>query len=637
MKIRLLKIEPARLQAEDPRKKTIEPGTRQGGDARREWLGLALLLAAGLLPRLAFVTAFPTRPVSDFRGLVDFGLALRDHRAIAGGFYYWDFLNPGLPLTLSLILRLFPAWPDSAARLATAIATGLMPLLPYRLWRGVQPRWVRLLAGGMLALWPGQIGFSGVVAQDNWVMLPAVALGALAVRAVAGRRGHPVAAGVLYALGVAFRQEMLVVLLPLVLAAAVGVREVPGDGPPWRWRRALAICALTVSGPLLLLALQRQAATGRFALTTRHGGFTLLGSYIPGSTIDGWADPIPYVAAVEPALLEDPERLRREVGRLVLREALARPLFHAGRIAAFTLDSTVDSEAANLAWSLHGPDLLPAAGEPRAVALTRAAALPLRLEMALLLALFLAAAALTWRDPAVWALAAAIALKVGVHSVAVWQGRFFLVITALQILVIALGAREAARRASLRGPAALLAAGAVIAAGIFLVAPRAVDAIRRRDIAPQRTYRFSLSSGALEPRSADCRIEHGQPTAIGQTGVTLELLHVHPDPGETAVADCTLRPSVTAPQILRLFDPYAPGGLPGRVVQRVTVDGRDVFVHDVAAEPGSGWTEIPLGGQSPGKGPGKGKTFRIELTAVRPDPGAAWGRTTATPFELTHP
>ena len=163
MKIRLLKIEPARLQAEDPRKKTIEPGTRQGGDARREWLGLALLLAAGLLPRLAFVTAFPTRPVSDFRGLVDFGLALRDHRAIAGGFYYWDFLNPGLPLTLSLILRLFPAWPDSAARLATAIATGLMPLLPYRLWRGVQPRWVRLLAGGMLALWPGQIGFSGVV------------------------------------------------------------------------------------------------------------------------------------------------------------------------------------------------------------------------------------------------------------------------------------------------------------------------------------------------------------------------------------------------------------------------------------------------------------------------------------------
>lgn len=620
------------LDGRDSRKTTPAQTARWD---RREWLGLLALLAAGLLPRLAFVTLFPTRPVSDFRALVDFALAMRDHSVVTGGFY-WDLLSPGLPLTLSLILRLFPASPDAAARLATAVATGLLPILPFLLWRGVQPRWVRLLAGGLLALWPGQILFSSVVAQDNWVLLPAVALGALAVRSVAGRRGHPVAAGLLYALGVAFRQEMLVALLPLLLAAALGARcdhSAPCDRP-WRWRRALLLCALTLSVPLLLLALQRRAATGRFALTTKHGGLTLLGSYMPGSTADGWADPIPYVAAVEPALLEDQERLRRQAGRLAWHAALARPVFHAERIAALTLDSTVGSEEANLVWSLLTPDLLPAADQPRALAFAHAAGHDLRLEMAVLLALFLAALLLTWRDPAVWALCAAIALKIGIHAVAVSQGRFFLVITALQILVIALGTREAARRASLRTPAAILAGSAILAAGVFFVAPRAVAAVRARDIVPQYTYRFRLSPSLGAPPALDCRIERGLLTAVSPTSATLELAHRDPAPGETAAAECVFRPAAAAAsQALRLLDPYAPGGLPQRIVQRVLVDGREVFSHDVAAEPGSGWIEVPLGSAPPGTA----RTIRIELLAVRPDPGAAWGRATATSFELASP
>lgn len=600
-------------------------------DRRGEWLGLIALLAAGLLPRLAFVTLFPTRPVSDFRALVDFGLAMRDHSVATGGFY-WDLLNPGLPLTLSLILRLFPASPDAAARLATAVATGLLPVLPFLLWRGIQPRWVRLLAGGLLALWPGQILFSGVVAQDNWVLLPAVALGALAVRSVAGRRGHPVAAGLLYALGVAFRQEMLVALLPPLLAAAVGVRGAPGDRS-WRWRRALLICALTVSVPLLLLALQRRAATGRFALTSQHAGAAMLGSYIPGSTADGWADPLPYVAAVEPALLDDLGRLRSQAGRLAWRAALDRPRFHAERIAAFSLDATVSSEQANLVWSLLSPDLLPVSDQPRALAFAHVAGPPLRIEMALLLALFLAALTLTWRDPAVWALCAAILLKAGIHAVTVSQGRFFLAITALEMLVIALGAREAVRRSSAHPPAAILAGCALAAAAVFFVGPRAVARVRARDIVPQYTYRFRLSPAPGGSPALDCRIERGILTAVSRTGATLELYHRDPAPGETAAADCVLQPSAVAPPTLRLLDPYAPGGLPQRIVQRVLVDGREAFRHDIAAEPGTGWLEVPLGSA----GPGKPTTVRVELLAVHPDPGAAWGRATATSFELASP
>jgi hypothetical protein len=619
------------LSGRDSRKKTIEPATRQGEysrGAQREWLGLALLLAAGLLLRLAFVTAFPTRPVSDFSALVQFGLLMRDRSVVEGGFY-WDLLSAGLPLILSVLFRLFPDSPETAARLATAIATGLLPALPYLLWRGVQPRWVRLLAGGLLALWPGQILFSGVVAQDNWVLVPVVALGALAVRAVAGRRGYPMAAGLLYALGVAFRQEMLVVLLPLLLAAALGAR---GEGP-WRWRRALALGAIAAGVPLLLLALQRQAASGRFALTSKHSGLAILGAYIPGSTADGWADPIPYVAAVEPALLDDLEQVRRQAARLALREALKRPGFHAARIAAFTLDATVSSETANLIWSLVSPDLFPPSEQPRALAFGRAAQEPLRNEMAILLALFLAALLLARRNPAVWILCAAIALKIGLHAFTVSQGRYFLASTSLQILVIALGAREAARRSSLRPAAAVLAGCGAFAAGVLFVAPRAVARVRARDVDPPRTYRFSLSFAPGEPKSLDCTVGPGRLTALSQNGATLETYDVDPSPGETAVADCVFRaPAPRVPLILRLLDPYAPGGLPGRIVQRVTVDGRDVFVHDVAAEAGSGWTEIPLAPAAPGAR----RTLRIELAAVRPDPGAAWGRASVTSFSLAH-
>lgn len=601
---------------------------RQDGGTRGEWLGLAAVLAAGLLPRLAFVTLFPTRPLSDFRGLLDFGLWMRDSSVTNGG-YFWNFFNPGLPLILSLILRAFPASPETAARLSTAIATGIVPALPFLLWRGVQPRWVRLLAAGMLALWPGQIAFSGVIAQDNWVLLPAVALGALAVRSLAGHQGHPVAAGLLYALGVSIRQEMLVVLLPLLLGAALGA---PEEGR-WRWRRSLLLCALAAGAPLLLLALQRQAATGRFALTSQHGGLAILGSYIPGATANAWGDPLPYVAAVAPALLEKPETLQRNAVRLAFREALARPAFHAARITAFTLEFAVGGETDNLFWSLAAPEALPPADHPRALAFTRFAAPWLRAEMAVFLALFLASLLLAWRNPAVWLLGAAIALKVGVHAVTVSQGRYFLVVTALQILAIALGAREAARRSSLRPVTAALAAGGVVAVGVSLLAPRAVARVRARDVDPPRTYRFSLTPLPTEPRILDCRVERGRLTSVSETGATLETFHRNPPPGEAAAADCVFRAAVpAAPLVIRLLDPYAPGGSPGRMVQRVVVDGREVLVHDVAAEPGSGWTAIPLAWPAPGHR----TTIRIELDAVHPDPETPWGQQAATSFELAH-
>ena len=152
------------------------------------------------------MTVFPVRPVSDFEGLVALARLMRDVSWTAPS-WRWIYFSPGLPLTLSLVLRLFPGPPEDVARLATAVVCGLVPLLPFALWRGVVSFRVRLLAGVLLALWPGQVFFSGVVAQDNWVLPPTVALACLAARALlAGGRGRPVLAGLLYALAAAMRQ-----------------------------------------------------------------------------------------------------------------------------------------------------------------------------------------------------------------------------------------------------------------------------------------------------------------------------------------------------------------------------------------------------------------------------------------------
>ena len=50
-------------------------------------------------------------------------------------------------------------------------------------------------------------------------------------------------------------------------------------------------------------------------------------------------------------------------------------------------------------------------------------------------------------------------------------------------------------------------------------------------------------------------------------------------------------------------------------------------------DPGEGWAQIPLGLV----GAGTRKKITIEVKAIRPDPGAAWGNAAETKFQLTHP
>jgi hypothetical protein len=586
---------------------------------RREALGAVALVALGVGLRLLFAAVFPTQPFSDFRALIDFALRLRDQGPAAPG-WGWVQFNPGMPLVLSVLFRAAPADPASAARVATAILSGVTPLVPFLLWRPILAyRW-RMLAGLLLALWPGQVFFSGVAAQENWVLLPSIALACLGVRALreGGGRGYPVAAGLLFAASAGIRQEMLVVLLPLALPAAGGLR----------WRRALPF-ALAAGVPLLALALERRAATGRFALTSEHGGLGLLGSAVPGSAAAGWADPTPHVASTDPELVKDGKRLRQESWRLAAAEWKRRYRFHFFRATVAGLRLGVQSDADNLYWSVGANEALPEKRRAAGAAVAARWGPWLRWELAFIQGLFAAAVfvGLSRRDPAILALCAAVLLKFAIQALVSPLGRLMVPAVALELLAIALAA------ASLRGARqrllALAVAGAVAAALLLAVPPLQALAVAK-DEAPHRVARFPIALPGGKA-FAECSMDEGRLVALAFNRGRIAMQGGTASPGERAVVSCVLPPGrPDLPLELRIEDPYAPGGLPGRILERVSIDGSEVFSHDLAAEPGAGWLEVPLtraGSPAPSR-------VSFEILAVEPDPGWAWGAASAASFEL---
>lgn len=427
----------------------------------REGAGIVVLIVLGVGARLAFASAYPTLPFWDSLQLIHFATRLREHGFTADG-WYWAQFNAGLPMILAGLFRVFPADPVVVARTATAVATGLLPVIPFVVWRCVLAyRW-RLLAGALLALWPGQIFFSGVVVQDNWVMLPVVALACLAARRLlGGGPAQPLAAGFLYVSAAAIRQEMLVVLLPLALAASL-------DRGAAR-RRSLAILGLTVALPVLALCAQRYAATGRFSLSTEHGALGLFGSFMPGASGPGWIDARAYAATLAP---EAPKKLfgdQPTLLRLTWEEARRRPAFHALRMAAWLPRLAVGADADSLLWSTgHPRSQSPALQESARGFVARWTPL-LELELALLQGFFIAALVVGWKrhDGAILVLSTAVLLKFLVHMLVSPLGRLVMPAIALELLVIPLGLAACTVSARVR----LFALALVVSTALYLGAP----------------------------------------------------------------------------------------------------------------------------------------------------------------------
>ena len=605
---------------------SADQGVVQGSSRRPEFIGLVVIVLLSILPRLVFIVLFPTMPISDFRGLVDFAIAIRDS-AFAIGTYHWEFFSAGLSTILSVIIRVFPHSPETTARWATAILTGLVPIFPYTIWRGVLDLRTRIFAGLLLAFWPGQIFFSGVVSQDNWVLIPITALSSLAVRSLVARDdGHPFWSAALFALGTFIRQEMIIVLIPVALTAAgLGGGNKHLRRHLFLWMAATLLLLLTIAG-------QRGVATGRFALTTEHGGKALLGAYVPGAALSYWINPNPYIVSIDPLLLRDKKRLKEEFYRLALKEALRRPKFHLVRMVSGILNNLGRPDRPNFYWSLSAPNVLPSEYKRRSDMFVEKISPFLDAFTVMIHAFFLASLleGISRRNWPILAISATILLKIFVHAVIVAQPRYFMSVIALELLIIPLSVDQAIKSKNI-GRSVLITVGA--AAIIFLLAIVALKArayILTQDDNIQREYRFSLS----EPMGKGllrCLVDCGRLSDLTEQSAQLELLNRDPSPGETAIAKCQLIGSgLPVPLSLKVMDPYAPGDFPDRIIQRVIVDGKELFRHDLAAQPGSGWFEIPLGFV----GEGTNKSVLIEIIAVRPDPGWEWGLASRTTFQL---
>ena len=592
------------------------------GDARgfdREWAAGLFLLALGVGTRLIFATLYPTIPFWDFLQMVHFSVVLRDHGLFAPG-WYWGQFNPALPVLLSLLFRLFPRDPISTARTATAIATGLLPLIPFLVWHRVLAfRW-RLLGGLLFALWPGQIFFSGAPALDNWVLLPSVALASLAVRRLLdpADEGHPVSSGLLYCAAFAIRQEMAVVLLPVLLAAVIAPR------PSTRTRRNLAVVAAIVAMVVLGIAIQRRAATGHFRIGSEHGALSLYGSFVPTASEFGWIDARAHAVAQDPSILDvNSYGSPRKLLRLTWAEAMRRPGFHLMRILAWIPRLAVNADADNLFWSVGTDRAQPSDRREAARRLGERWAPWLRVELALLQGLFVATLWIGWRrnSPAILILSATVVLKFLIHAAVSPVGRLVVPALALELLAIPLGAAAiAARPARERRRLAAIAVGS--AALLLFGTPRLAAFVISRDspVLPG-VRRFALISAVdCEVR---CELEAGAITGLAGTWARLEAAVVG-DPLHT-VGRLTCAVPVLSPEeslVLRLYDLALADGSTAGATLSVRVDG-----HEPRSEtPGGGLVAAPREIEIRGAATPRALNVTVELRGAGPGPSGAHGQ-----------
>jgi hypothetical protein len=589
---------------------------------RKELLAALSLALAALGARVGFVAAFPTRHVSDFLTALVFAKAFaRD--GFATGFGGWQYLNPGLPLGLSLVLRVVPGDAAEIARYSTAAVTGLSALCPFVLWRGVVGFRARVAASSLLALWPGHVVWSGVTSQDNWLLLPLIALASLATRVlIGGRPGWPVASALLWAAGGLVRQEMLVVSAPLALAGA-GV-----FGASSRCGRALGRGALAAMLVLLAGAGLRWAGSGRFSLTTEHLGLAVLGAYGPGAASAYWSFPRAAGAALAPELVHNRRALQERALELGVREALRRPGHHAVRVFSAIVNCQSRSDSNGLQWAL-GTDVLPDSHRSRAAALLtwmpRAEYATIALFGAYIGVVVLA----MWRRA--WPLlliAGVVLFKAVIHGLVVAQPRYFVPATALVLLSCGLATDPSGRRPTRRQWTTALALGVIAAVGLRTAGQRAEAYLLRH--VEQPLYRFELLATSVAAKLS-CVVRKGILVDVTERDATIRTLHIDPDPGEAAVAECrAISLQGTQPLVFEFDDSYGPGSLPGRILVSVHVQGREVLTHDLAAVSGSGSHQVSLG-LSP---PGASTSVELRVKAESPDHGWAWGIASATRFRL---
>jgi hypothetical protein len=227
--------------------------------------------------------------------------------------------------------------------------------------------------------------------------------------------------------------------------------------------------------------------------------------------------------------------------------------------------------------------------------------------------------ALRWRSWPILALSAAMALKVAVHGVLAVQPRYFVVVMAFALMVIALAVEEVPRRPPGWSVAALFM-GFALVLGARAAAGKAEAWVL--DNEEQLTYRFTLRDPGRAAQLS-CVVREGLVALLWMHNarVAIRLLHVEPRPGESVAAECEAQVSRPTTVDVGVGDTYVEGGFPGRLVQTVTVDGEERLRRDVAAEAGRTRGLVPLGAMQRGER----RQVVVRMTARHPDAGFRWG------------
>lgn len=262
-------------QAEPP---SAAPPASAPASAPTRWLLACLLaLAAGL--RLWWALHFDTLPNHDAKAYLEFA------RAIADGQGYIAFGQPtaywpvGYPAMLAAVLKL-----GGGELLAGRIAQALFGLVSTACVYPLVLRWSgsrvgALLAVGLMALDPTQLGYTSLLISEPLFNCLALGGAALAVTATPGRTRLAVAGGLL---GLAALTRAQGLLLP----ALVGLwGALPGVA--WSWRAAARRLLWLHLGLVLVMApwwARNAQVFGAFVPVSTNGGINLFIGNNPAAT-----------------------------------------------------------------------------------------------------------------------------------------------------------------------------------------------------------------------------------------------------------------------------------------------------------------------------------------------------------------
>jgi hypothetical protein len=230
-------------------------------------------------------------------------------------------------------------------------------------------------------------------------------------------------------------------------------------------------------------------------------------------------------------------------------------------------------------------------------------------------------------------------MKTVLHAVTVIQPRFLLVNTGLEFLVVVLGVYLAWQtKTTLKVIVSSLGLGFFSMSILFLSIPFIGTYVSVHDNV-QRIYRFSLlvhrtvpsASGSWIAGKLRCEVVQGSLSWLDEGKTTLRLLENNPFPGERAVAGCFIEPKDSGEYRVVVGDSYPHGGLPDRIVLRVSTDEKILLRHDMGDKPYTGDMTVSLGNLSSGEN----REVVVELLAVNPDPGAFWGSAAPVTMKVT--